>query len=250
MGAEHEEALVTCGTTKGDFTLHLHRDWSPNGYDRTIELFEAGFFDNSHFFRVVPKFLVQFGITYNADLKHLGNRQIQDDPKPDPPIPFEPGTLSFAGSGDNSRTSQLFISYGSAQSLGREKWETPVGKVVKGMANVEQFYSYGDMPPWGKGPVQGKIHSGEAYINDNFPLTDRFTTCRVERFGPNGEKSEEATADADAPAGGYNEVKRVLGDASFDSWVAPLAIVAFLAVLILVGFAILKNSQTKARKSN
>lgn len=26
------------------------------------------------------------------------------------------------------------------------------------MENVENFYSYGDMPPWGKGPEQGKIH--------------------------------------------------------------------------------------------
>jgi cyclophilin family peptidyl-prolyl cis-trans isomerase len=51
--------------------------------------------------------------------------------------------ISFAGSGDNSRTSQLFISYGSAKSLGTQKWETAVGEVIEGMENVEKFYSYG-----------------------------------------------------------------------------------------------------------
>jgi len=39
----------------------------------------------------------------------------------------------------------MFISYGSAPSLGKEKWETPVGEVIEGMENVEALYSYGDM---------------------------------------------------------------------------------------------------------
>lgn len=139
-----------------------------------------GFYDHSHFYRVVPNFLVQFGITYNPDLKNQPT--ILDDPKKDPAIPFELGTISFAGSGPNSRTTQLFISYGSSPSLGRELWETPVGKVVGGIEHAQAFYSYGDMPPWGKGPVQGKIHNGRQYIETNFPLTDSFDTCQVERF--------------------------------------------------------------------
>ena len=43
------------------------------------------------------------------------------------------------------------------KSLGTNPWETPFGEVVEGMENAINFYSYGDMPPWGKGPVQGKI---------------------------------------------------------------------------------------------
>ena len=35
-----EEALVSCGTTKGPIVMRMHRDWSPNGYDRVVELFE------------------------------------------------------------------------------------------------------------------------------------------------------------------------------------------------------------------
>jgi cyclophilin family peptidyl-prolyl cis-trans isomerase len=130
------------------FPLFKTQEWSPNGYDKAKELFERHFYDNSHFFRAVPKFLVQFGISYSKDkdLQHLAKTKIQDDPKHDPPIEFHPGIISYAGSGPNSRTSQLFISYGSAASLGRELWETPIGKVIEGMEAAEQFYTYGDMP--------------------------------------------------------------------------------------------------------
>ncbi len=55
-------SVVECETTAGPFAIELRKDWSPLGYDRALELFERGFYDNSHFFRVVPNFLVQFGI--------------------------------------------------------------------------------------------------------------------------------------------------------------------------------------------
>ena len=31
--------------------------------DRAVELFDRGYYDKSHFFRVIPNFLVQFGIS-------------------------------------------------------------------------------------------------------------------------------------------------------------------------------------------
>ncbi len=124
------------------------QEWSPNGYDKAVDLFERHFYDNSHFFRAVPNFLVQFGISYSKDkeLQQFAKTSIQDDPKHDPPIEFHPGIISYAGSGPNSRTSQLFFSYGSAKSLGTQLWETPIGKVIEGMDNAKDFYSYGDMP--------------------------------------------------------------------------------------------------------
>jgi peptidyl-prolyl cis-trans isomerase A (cyclophilin A) len=189
---DNEEAMVRCGTTKGAFALHLHRQWSPHGYDRAVELFDSGFMDGSHFFRVVPHFLVQFGITYSTDLELRklmhATIHILDDPQLQPPhhtrIPFEPGTVSFAGSGKDSRSSQLFISYGSAPSLGTQLWETPIGKVVDGGMEhtLNHLYAgYGDMPPWGHGPDQPKMRSeGLEYMQQHFPEMDRFTTCTVE----------------------------------------------------------------------
>mgnify|MGYP005853102513 CR=1 FL=1 len=98
-GAESETALIKCGTTKGNFVARLHRDWSPNGYDRAKALFHRGYYDGSHFFRVVPKFLVQFGISYTKDraLTQFANTPIPDDPQLDPPKVFHRGTMSYAG---------------------------------------------------------------------------------------------------------------------------------------------------------
>ena len=49
---EEEHAIVQCTTTAGQITMHMHRAWSPNGYDRAVALFERGYYDESHFFRV------------------------------------------------------------------------------------------------------------------------------------------------------------------------------------------------------
>jgi hypothetical protein len=62
-----------------------------------VELFERKFFNDSHFFRVVPKFLVQFGISYSKDheLQKLARTPIQDDPNKG--MKFHSGTISYAG---------------------------------------------------------------------------------------------------------------------------------------------------------
>jgi peptidyl-prolyl cis-trans isomerase A (cyclophilin A) len=101
-----EVSLVKCTTSAGAIAMEFHREWSPNGYDRAIELFERGFYDNSHFFRVVPKFLVQFGISYSTDaeLQKFAHAAIPDDPKHEPVINFEEGTISYAGESKNAKS--------------------------------------------------------------------------------------------------------------------------------------------------
>ena len=42
--------------------MEMHRAWSPLGYDKVVTLYEKGFYDHSYFHRVIPGFLVQFGI--------------------------------------------------------------------------------------------------------------------------------------------------------------------------------------------
>eukprot|EP00568_Trieres_chinensis_P012147 CAMPEP_0183300898 /NCGR_PEP_ID=MMETSP0160_2-20130417/7173_1 /TAXON_ID=2839 ORGANISM="Odontella Sinensis, Strain Grunow 1884" /NCGR_SAMPLE_ID=MMETSP0160_2 /ASSEMBLY_ACC=CAM_ASM_000250 /LENGTH=287 /DNA_ID=CAMNT_0025463399 /DNA_START=20 /DNA_END=883 /DNA_ORIENTATION=+ len=204
--SSEEISTVRCDTTAGPFAIKLIRSWSPNGYDRAVELFDRGFYDNSHFFRVVPGFLVQFGMSYtnSQDLREIAKETIPDDPKASPPVSFEEGTVSFAGGGKDSRTSQLFISYSKSRSLGTQMWETPIGEVIEGMQNVHNFYSgYGDMPPWGKGPQQHRIHmEGRRYIDKDFPLLDRFLHCKVHAGGPeNSTHDEDAKLENSLPLG-------------------------------------------------
>ncbi|KAL7516648.1 hypothetical protein ACHAWX_001640 [Stephanocyclus meneghinianus] len=199
QGPPYQHAIITCSTTAGPLLMHFHRAWSPHGYERATSLFERHYYDQSHFFRVVPHFLVQFGIGYTKDeeLRQFSQSTIPDDPKRSDLLPFKEGMISFAGSGPNSRSSQLFIAYDKAQSLGTSPWETPFGEVMgkDSFDTVRKFYQgYGDMPPWGKGPQQGPIHNrGSRYIEENFPLLDKFNTCQVKRvLEMPKEKEEEA----------------------------------------------------------
>lgn len=96
------------------------------------------------------------------------------------------GIMAVCGMKQDNKPNMALLSVvdytGSSKSLGTQKWETPVGKMVEGMENVKNFYSgYGDGPPFGNGPAQGKIHSGPRYIEENFPLLDHFKTCTVQR---------------------------------------------------------------------
>src|SRR5579884_2958123 len=68
-------------TTAGDFVVEVHRDWAPLGADRFYNLVRAGFFNNETFFRVVPNFIVQFGLSGNPAVNHAWeNAKIKDDP--------------------------------------------------------------------------------------------------------------------------------------------------------------------------
>ena len=53
---------VKIETSKGDFVIEVHRDWSPHNVDRFYNLVRAGFYDDSRFFRVRAGFIAQFGI--------------------------------------------------------------------------------------------------------------------------------------------------------------------------------------------
>jgi cyclophilin family peptidyl-prolyl cis-trans isomerase len=65
---------------------------------------EENFYDQVKFFRVVPEFIIQFGIS--ADPSKPKPSKIKDDPSVQT---NSRGTVTFAMSGKNSRTCQLFI---------------------------------------------------------------------------------------------------------------------------------------------
>ena len=142
----------------------------------------AGFYDRTHFFRVLPNFLVQFGISYNLDLQDQST--IRDDPQLNPRIPFLPGTIAFAGGGINSRDAQLFVALDESDDpqWGKEDpWETPVGRVVYGLEEVfRALYSYGNDDE--AQPDQQEIYTGRAYIEEHYPHTDSIHDCHVERL--------------------------------------------------------------------
>ncbi len=54
---------VKLATTKGDILIEVTRAWAPRGADRFYNLVRAGFFTDCAFYRVIPGFMAQFGVS-------------------------------------------------------------------------------------------------------------------------------------------------------------------------------------------
>eukprot|EP01043_Picozoa_sp_COSAG02_P003524 COSAG02_NODE_86_length_39084_cov_17.815724_24_plen_365_part_00 len=174
---------VVCATTAGPLEIQLRSDWSPLGVAHFLQLVSVRFFTDVAFFRVVPGFVAQFGISGNRTMQHQwSSATIEDDIPPSPAVLFHEGTLSYAGSSADTRTTQLFFSLGDHSSLGRNPWETPIGHLSdQSLASLREVYSgYGDMPPWGSGPNPATLTTqGNAYLRRNFTHVDFIVHCSV-----------------------------------------------------------------------
>jgi peptidyl-prolyl cis-trans isomerase A (cyclophilin A) len=165
---------VRFATTKGDFTIEVHRTWAPRGADRFYNLVKSGFFDGVRFFRVVPGFVVQFGISPYPEVSNAWRRAtIPDDPVT---AHNTRGGITFASAGPDTRTTQVFINLGDNRSLD-ERGFAPFGTVTEGMDVVDKLYSgYGDAPT----PHQSEMQlQGNTWLDDNYPKLDGIKTAKV-----------------------------------------------------------------------
>jgi len=165
-------------TTQGDFVVEVHRDWAPLGADRFYNLVKYGFYTNASFFRVIPRFMVQFGISARpAVARAWAKENIKDDPVTQH---NQRGFITFATAGPNTRTTQVFISFGDNSGLDGQGF-APFGKVIEGMEVVDKLYSgYGEGAPQGNGPSQDKVtNEGKAYLDKNFPKLDSIKLAKI-----------------------------------------------------------------------
>jgi peptidyl-prolyl cis-trans isomerase A (cyclophilin A) len=173
---------VSMSTTKGDIMIHVTRAWAPLGADRFYNLVKNGFYTDASFFRVLPGFVVQFGLS--ADPKVSGvwrSANFKDDPVTQS---NKPGSVTFATAGKDTRTTQVFINLGSNANLDSMGF-APFGQVTEGMDVVKKLHSgYGEGAPSGRGPDQGAISSqGKAYLDKSFPNLDSIKTATVAASG-------------------------------------------------------------------
>ena len=168
-----ETFKVLFDTSKGSFEVEVHRDWAPLGADRFYHLVKTGYFNGAAFFRVVPNFVVQFGLAANPAVTKQWNRPIKDDPVKET---NRVGSIVFATAGPNTRTTQLFINLRSNQQLDSMGF-APFGMVLgDGMNVVQQIYS-----GYGERPDQGAITSqGKAYLDAKFPKLDYIKKAAIE----------------------------------------------------------------------
>lgn len=168
-------------TTKGPFVIEVHRDWAPLGADRFYNLVRGGFYDGERFFRTVPKFVVQWGISPDPAVNEAWGEtsRIQDDPVKQTNTR---GFVTFAKGGPNTRTTQIYVNMADNSRLDKTGF-APFGSVVTGMDVFEKLYSeYGEIVPRGKGPDQKQLREqGEAYLVREFPLLDKIVRARIQR---------------------------------------------------------------------
>ena len=166
------EFKVKLETSKGDIVLRVVRAWAPRGADRFHELVKAGYYDDIRFYRVVPKFVAQFGL--NGDPKVTA--KWRESKIPDDPVVKQNvrGTVVFAKGEPNSRTTNVFINLKDATSLDRSGF-APFAEVIEGMEVVDALHS-----GYGNSPSQKRIvEEGNAYLDKDFKNLDRLKSAKV-----------------------------------------------------------------------
>lgn len=169
---------VNVDTSKGVFVIEVTRAWAPNGADRFYNLVKNGFFDQVRFFRVIARFMAQFGIHGDPAVSAVWrNARIPDDPVKQS---NRKGYITFATAGPGTRTTQLFINLVDNGALDAQGF-APFGRVVSGMNMVEKLYDgYGEGAPSGRGPEQGRAQmEGNAYLEKSFPKLDYVKTASI-----------------------------------------------------------------------
>lgn len=143
-----QKVRVRFETDLGPLDLEVFPQAAPNGAKRFLDLVQAGFYDDTPIFRVVPGFVCQFGLNSKFAQSEL-TQSLPDEPSL---FCLERGTIAFAkSSAPNSANTQVFINYdNTTASLIPEPGGngggifTAFGKVVSGMEIADKFRPVGD----------------------------------------------------------------------------------------------------------
>ncbi|MBL8819232.1 MAG: peptidylprolyl isomerase [Planctomyces sp.] len=173
------ESVPTTGTYKvkfdtsvGPFTVLVHRDWAPKGAERFHQLVTSGFYNDAKMFRAIEGFMVQFGLAADPALNDRWDRTIPDDPVVQG---NKRGRITFATSGANSRTTQVFINFEDNTASLDPQGFAAFGEVIEGMENVDNVFK-----GYGEAPNQGRIRSqGNAYLESSFPNLDSIKSATI-----------------------------------------------------------------------
>ncbi|CAF2134844.1 unnamed protein product [Rotaria magnacalcarata] len=151
--------------SKNPIIINITQNWSPIGANHLFDVINSSFYSvPSAFFRVVPNFVVQFGISGDPIQNTIWNKPIQDDPVKMSNIQ---GTLSYATAGPNTRTTQLFINYINNSRLDPLGF-SPLGIVTTGFDTAETIFN---PTPGSSDGVDQEQYSkkGNKWIIDNYP---------------------------------------------------------------------------------
>ena len=170
--SSEDKFRVRIETTAGPLVMEVRPDWAPRGATQFRDLVKAEFFRDCRFFRVVPDFVVQFGINGDPVIQADWTERLLDEEVTQTNRKW---TVTYAKTGEpNSRTTQLFINLKDNAFLDKDGF-SPIGEIVEGRENVEKIYAeYED------NPNQGRIQQeGNGYLSREFPKLDYITSVKI-----------------------------------------------------------------------
>lgn len=173
-----ETFAVELATSEGPIVIDVTRAWAPNGADRFYNMVRSGLLTDVAFFRVVDGFMAQAGLPGIPELAGVWNAaSIPDDPRTQSNTV---GMVSFAATSmPNSRATQFFINTADNTNLDPMGF-APFGRVRDMTAVNRLFNGYGDGPPRGRGPNQGRIvREGNTYLRAEFGDLDYIERARI-----------------------------------------------------------------------
>ena len=154
---------------RDSFLITVREAKAPIAARRFRDLVNSGFFSGCKFYRVMPGFIVQFGLSGNLTLQRQWDRLVLQEERAIEHKDWNMrGTIAFAtsaaGGGGSARSTQLLINYDDNHQLDTAG-VIPFGRIVKGMHVVDALYSgYRDRPQ-----AETIRQQGDTYLQREFP---------------------------------------------------------------------------------
>ncbi|MFK7930941.1 MAG: peptidylprolyl isomerase [Myxococcota bacterium] len=166
-------------TSEGLIVVELDQAWGPKGVARVHQLASSGYLDGTSFYRVIPGFVAQFGVSPYPQITEAWDEATLDDEVE--ALPMERGVLAMARKPrPNSRSTQLFFNLANAPFLVTQGYGG-IGRVVQGLDVMDRLNGcYGEQGPLGSGPSQREaLGYGNAYLRAGWPALDEIEKAWV-----------------------------------------------------------------------
>ena len=177
--------LVELVTNRGLVRLGLHRAWSPLAVDRVHFLVRRHFYDGARFFRMVPGFVVQWGIPGDTAVSRAWKGRLL----PDEPVRESNtrGRLALARGGPNTRGTQLYINLADNVRLDTTSsfGFPPFGEVLEGLPLLDSLFAGYSCRRGSQGtcPSQDSIQAkGSEFLGRVYPKLDYIVKAHVRKW--------------------------------------------------------------------
>ena len=161
------------------FTVTVREKKGPIAARHFLKLVHDGFFDGNAFYRVLPGYLVQFGLNGNVTQQRAwdAHGNLRDETHIEQPDWNIRGSLAFVTAGPHTRGTQVYINYDDNHQLD-SKGTVTFGRVVDGMATLSAVYA-----GYRERPQPRLIRArGDAYLRTEYPRLSYIVRARQVSF--------------------------------------------------------------------